>query len=321
MVRGEAAERRQTMSDSIKYVYSQREKFAWLQHAELMGKSMIIWQGVEQLDKTQQEEFWTDKTPKELRGKLTKLVKQVESVQAIIHTIESNPIVIRDYCKVRQSLGKATTILLSLGMREVSVNELDRAENEIGTTYDYETGFQVTVKKTELSRIAATGTEGNWDYLIKLGIISESDIKKARRRKRRPLFDASSIGVVGRFLVENWCGPKGIYGQWKNVFFETVDRKLSEKVGVVRDGDSYVCKKSPAFFFTPPLCFFENGALAVFCAAVLGKNQFDAETSTLAIRKWISRLGLKRAISPKIVEAKITGNKIYFLTRAQIRVT
>jgi hypothetical protein len=219
-------------------------------------------------------------------------------------------------------------------MREVSINELDRGANEKGITYDYPTGLHVSVKKTELARIAATGAEGDWSNVIKpetiygMAGITEADIKKARRRKRRPLFDANRIGDVGRFLVDNWCGPNGIsgrliYGQWKNVFFETADKELSEKVGVVRDGDSYFCKKSPSFFFTPPLCFFENGALAMFCATALGKKQTDPETSAPAIRKWISRFGLRHANSPKIMETKITGNKIYFLTRPimQIRVT
>jgi len=317
------------MPDAIKYTYSQREKFSWLKHAELLGKSYIIWEGIEQLQNAQQETFLHGKMPKELRGKLAELVKEAEYVQEIIRTIESNPNEIRDYCKIRQSLGKATTILLSLGMREVSINELDRGENETGITYDYPTGLQVSVKKTELARIAATGAEGNWDSLIKPGGmyaragITEADIKIARRRKRRPLFDANRIGVVGRFLVDNWCGQNVVYGQWKNVFFETADKELSEKVGVVRDGDNYACQKSPSFFFTPPLCFFENGALAMFCATALGKKQTDPETSAPAIRKWISRLGLRHANSPKIMEVNITGKEIYFQTRpiTQIRVT
>ena len=306
------------MSSATKY--SQREKFSWLNHADLLGKSSIIWQGVEQLNTAQQETFWTGKTPKELWEKLAGLVEKKEYVQEIIHTIESNPKEIRDYCKVRQSQGKATTILLSLCQREVSINELDKGENKKGITYDYPSGFKVSVKKTELSRIAATGgSKGNWDSLIKIGAtmgvtITNEDIKRALWRKRRPLHDPNQISIVGHFLVNYWCGEKYIYGMWRN-WFETADKYLSEKVGVVRDNESYICKKSPSFFFIPPLCFFSNCALATFCAMALDKNPSDPATTSDAIRKWISRFGLKHASHPKIIDAKTTGDGIYFQTR------
>ncbi len=97
-------------------------------------------------------------------------------------------------------------------------------------------------------------------------------------------------------------------------YFETKDQKLSDMVGVARvsSGD-YVCKKSPSFFFMPPLCFFSNDALATFCALALGKKQSDPDTSAPAVRKWVSRLRLKRAACPKIREVKIVGDEIHFL--------
>ena len=289
--------------------YSQREKFVWVKNAALLDKTYMIVENLGQLDQGQQEKFSAGETPKELLAKLNEMTDR-EYAKEISKAIKSHPAEIRDYCKVRQSLNKATTILLSLGQREVSINEIDRGENETdGITYDLPTGFRVSVKKAELSRIAATGAKGNPDWLINAAIITKADVKKARRRERRPLFDANRIGIVGRFLVDYWCGARGEYGMWINLL-------KSAKIGNwCGDDGAFVWKKPQPIFFVPPLCFFSNSALSMFCAMALGKKQSDRETSQPAIRKWISRFGLKHASCPKIIEVKTTSEEIYFLTR------
>jgi hypothetical protein len=294
--------------------YSKRETFFWLKGAALLDRTHILTQCLEQVDQETQKEFLAGKKPNELLTKLNALTKTKEYAHEIRRVVAANPQEIRDYCKVRQSLNKARTILISLGKREVSIDELDKGKNETsGMTYDiYPAGFHVSVRKAELSRIAATGAKGNDEWWIKEGIITKADIRIARKRKRRPLCEIERVSIVARFLIEHWCGQAWCYGMWKN-WFETLDKKLSDMVGVVRDNESYVCKKSPSFFFMPPLCFFSNDALAMFVPFALGKKQSDRETSSIAIRKWVSRLELKHAGHPKIRETQIVGDKIYFL--------
>jgi hypothetical protein len=219
-----------------------------------------------------------------------------------------------DYRKVQQSLERATAIVLAVGGHEISIDELDAGINESGLTYDYDCGLSISLKKSELARIAATGMApkslpGFWR---KAGITT-IDIKRALRRKRHDLFDREHIGIVPRFLVGYWCGKKGFYGMWKNLL-EGNDEETFEISGVRRNtGGNYVCKKSPSFFFVPPLCFMSNGVLAQFVALMLKKdNARDESTAVDNVRKWVSRLGLKHATSPKIRGLNFVNGQIYF---------
>jgi hypothetical protein len=80
---------------------------------------------------------------------------------------------------------------------------------------------------------------------------------------------------VARFIVQHWCG-------WD----------LNSRL--------------------PPLCLFENKALADFCALSLGMAPSAKETTDKAVRKWVSRIRLQRAKTPRIREVKITSSEILF---------
>jgi hypothetical protein len=190
------------------------------------------------------------------------------------------------YRKIEQSFDKANTILTALGRREVSIDELDTGKNKAGElTFG---SLRLSARKVALARIGATGNTDDRlvSYAMNEGIVTKADVTLTKKnRKRRLAFDAEKISIVARFLVEFWCGEKGIYG----------------------------CKRQAEIFFMPPLAFFSNGALARFCAFALGKKQSESATSITAIRKSVWRLGLKRATCPKIRDVKIIGDEICFL--------
>lgn len=194
----------------------------------------------------------------------------------------------KDFSRVVQRLALATTILISLARREISIDELDRHEN---ASSEMRIGpLPVNIKKYCLAFIGATGTTNDRivKYALQSGHITAQDVLRAKRkRKRRPEYDAERIGIVARFLVDFWCGRKRFCHQPR------------------RDG----------VFYMPPLCFFSNGALATFCAICLGMAQSDKETTAAAVRKWISRLRLVRplhATAPRIVDVKEYPDGICF---------
>jgi hypothetical protein len=280
--------------------FSRHETFFWLKHAQRLGQ---ICRRAEHLDRALEKKFMAGETPPELLDKLKLADKK--------HASEKE---IQDYCEVQRSFDRARTILIALATHEVSIDELDRRKNETsGITYDWDNGFRMSVKKSALARIAATGSTSESGFAMSAGIITKADVKRAKKRKPHPLFEPERVSIVARFLIDNWRGHTVCYGMWLD-YFETKDQKLSNMVGVATasSGD-YVCKKSPSFFFMPPLCFFSNDALATFCALTLGKKQSDPDTSAPAVRKWVSRLRLKRAACPKIREVKIVGDEIHFL--------
>ncbi len=294
--------------------YSKRETFFWLEGAALLDKNHILARCLKQLDPNGRAKFWAGKMPNELKAKLNELVTPKEYAQEISRVVAANPKEIRDYCKVWESLSMGKQILVHLARREVSIDELDSGANEtskmrIGT-------LRVDMKKYALAYVGATGNTANRvvAHALRIGSITNADVRRAKRkRNRHPSFEPARISIVARFLIDNWCGEKGVFGMWKN-WFETPDKKVSQMLGVgsTPNGD-YICKKSPSFFFMPPLCFFSNDALATFAASALGKQQRDKETSSTAIRKWVSRFGLKHATHPKIREVKIGGDEIHFL--------
>jgi hypothetical protein len=144
-----------------------------------------------------------------------------------------------DFRKVQRSLEYATQVLIALGGHEVSINELDANKNKSGLTYDSDSGFSFSVKKSELARIAATGNTGNAEWLKKVGV-TEAEIKAAKRRKRRPLFEHERVSDVARFLVNYWCGQKGVYEMWEHNF----DSKETSKIlGITKNANGdYIYK-------------------------------------------------------------------------------
>lgn len=293
--------------------HSKRETFFWLEGAALLDKTHILAQCLKQLDQNGRKKIWAAKMPNELKAKLYELATSKEYAQEISRAATANPKKIRDYCKVRESLDLGTRILVCLARHQVSIDELASGANEtskmrIGT-------LRVDMKKYALAYVGATGNTADRvvAYALRSGTITTADVLRAKRkRKRRPLFEPARISIVARFLIDNWCGNKGVYGMWKN-WFDSPDKNLSETVGVARaTNGGYECKKSPSFFVIPPLCFFSNKALASFCALALRKKQNDPDTSEPAVRKWVSRLELKHAVCPKIRELKIVGDEIHF---------
>jgi hypothetical protein len=111
------------------------------------------------------------------------------------------------------------------------------------------------------------------EFFIELGHV----LKHARRSSMEvPEVEWESVNILARFLVENWCG-------W------TEDDSL------------------------PPLCLFENKALAKLCALAVGKPPSSREISDKALRKWVSRLALVRAKSPRIGDVRVTAKGILFV--------
>lgn len=295
----------------LKIIYAQHERFFWVKAAALLDKTDIIVQSLDQLDQRRQEKFWANEMPKELLARLDELPDK-EYAKEISQAIASNPTEIRDYCKVRQSLNMATTRLIHLLREEVSLGDLDTKANEKGQVLAG--GVRLDEKKIALRHAAV---KGNIDDRLVYFAIAEANEKRDSEffknlgrallsKKRPPEIDYERISIVPRFLVDYWCGDKGVYGMWINLF-------KTANIGDWRgDNGAFVWNQSQSFFFHPPLCFFSNGALATFCAMILGKNQSDPDTSTDAIRKWVSRLGLVRAKTPKIREVNEAMDGIWF---------
>jgi len=291
--------------------YSQHEKFFWVKNAALLDKTYMIVESLGQLDQERQEKFSAGETPNELLVKLKEMPDK-EYAKEISQTIVSHPAEIRDYCKARQSMDKARTILTCLLREEFSIDDLDKKRNEKGQISCG--GFRIDEKKLAL-RIAKTSGSLK-DYFVGLAIETarqQNDLKflkklvtNAESKKRPPVIDYQRISIVARFLVDYWCGVKGEYDMWINLLETAKIGNWSGTDGV------FVWKKSQPIFFLPPLCFFSNGALARLCAFALGKMQSDSDTSATAIRKWVSRLQLEQAHTPKIQEVKETTDGIYF---------
>lgn len=219
---------------------------------------------------------------------------------------------LKDFSRVRQSLDLAETILMCLARREVSIDELDRGENESG-------GMRIgalplNLKKKALVHIGATGSTADRivSFAIKRGIITNEDVIRAKKRKRLPEWDGEHIHIVPRFLVQFWCGEKGAAGAVHT-------RKRGENLELVhkfscfeKDGKTVPRNQPGAKFrryqwprqnlFMPPLCFFTNKALSEIVSMVLNER-----TNEQAVRKWLSRLRLIRpshSTAPRIRAVK-----------------
>jgi hypothetical protein len=292
-------------------IYSQRETFFWLKDAALLGKTSVILDALKRIDTEQQYEFWGGAVPDELQQAVRE-ISEAGYANEIVSSVESQASRVRDYCKIRSShdLGKGR--LIHLLREELSVAELDSGANEGGQLSSG--GVKMNEKRFGLRIAKVSGTirdpivryaieeaarQGDSDFFIKLG--------RALALKKRPAeIDYQCISVVARLLIDLWCGEKGVYGMWLG-FFETRD------LGIEALGDGcYRCARAPSFYFHPPLCFLSDGALATYCALVLEKQQSDRTTSNLAVRKWVSRLGLLRATAPKIREVKVENGSVWF---------
>jgi hypothetical protein len=218
---------------------------------------------------------------------------------------------IQDYCKVRQSLDAARAKMIRLVRQEASLDALSKSASRSGKILVGDR--RLDERKVALQIVKSSGSLQHRVVSIAIETArQQNDFKffkalaNAGLGKRVPEVDFERISVVPRFLVDYWCGdrswPQGRYGRWI---------EWLNDFGNWKDG-AFVWKKYQPLFFYPPLCFFSNGALATFLAFALGKEQSDADTSTLAVRQWVSRLGLIRASTPKIKEVRNDADEIYF---------
>jgi hypothetical protein len=291
--------------------YSPREKFFWLKSAALLDKTDLIVESLGQLDHERQEKFSAGETPKELLAKLHEKTTK-EYAKEISQAIASNPSQIRDYCKVRQSMNRARTILICLCRGEVSIDDLDRKGNEKGQIS--QRGFRIDEKKVALRSAGISGSLKNYSVGIAMATARQQNdlkylkklIKAAESKKGPSKNDYDRVSIVARFLVHNWCGATGEYDMW-------IKALMTERIGdwCGKDG-AFVWKDYQPVFFLPPLCFFKPKELANFCESALGKMPRDKDTtSPTHIRKWVSRLHLTRADTPKIQEVKVATDGIY----------
>jgi hypothetical protein len=291
--------------------YGQRETFFWLKEATLLSRTSVVLSALEKIEEAQQQRFWAGDIPEELHFKLREIA-ETNFANEIISAVQANPGQIREYCKIRRSHDMGESRLIHLLRKELSLAELDSKANEQGQLSSG--GVKMNEKRFALRIAKVTGTI--WDPIVRFGIEQankESDnhffkeLGRALELKKRPAeIDYQCISIVARFLIDLWCGEKGIYGMWMKMF-ETRD------TGVVASGeDCYRCSRPPAFYFHPPLCFFSSGALATYCAMALGKEQSDRDTSVTATKKWVSRLGLQRASAPRIRDVKVESGGVWF---------
>jgi hypothetical protein len=194
-----------------------------------------------------------------------------------------------NYVQVSRSGSLAGTILISLARGELTLDDLDRKRNEQGSTR--RTGgltmLPLNDKRWVLRQIEIYGRlnqrgiphdllrfaeDNDCSFFIELGKKLQ---KVSDPSKRPPEVQWEKVNKVARLLVQHWC-------RWHP--------------------NSHL----------PPLCLFENKALARFCSLALGANSSAPETTDRAIRKWVSRLRLLRAKVPRIREIKFTSTEILF---------
>lgn len=265
-------------SHSLKH--SARERFSWKDDAVLLGGATI---------------GWTCNTS--VPAKLSESLKSR----------------FKEYMEIWKSKRAAMSILDGHADRKLSIADLDSGRvtvafsewRGIGLTELHVQGFHFDIKEAALLEAEREGSivdphpgllaRKEVPYILKQAIeqaYSEGDARffiklgKALSRKDRPPkkeTTAKPISEVAAFIVRYWCCDPS-------------------------------SERNPYFFKMPPLCFFKNGALATFCAMALDKAQGDPDTSTDAVRKWVSRLGLKRVKQPIITDVKSAQDGIYFIT-------
>ena len=179
----------------------------------------------------------------------------------------------------------ARSILIALARRELTLDELDKKANEAGKVSLGR--LRLDEKRWVIQNVETAGNlrargvahtifqlarSDDCSFFIRLG----RALSKVHKSKvKLPEVNWDCVNELARFLVPNWCCWPGN------------------------------CR-------LPPLCLFENKALATFCALALGKEQRDKETSASAVRKWVSRLRLVRAKNPRIQAVRITAGGIRF---------
>jgi hypothetical protein len=292
--------------------HSKRETLFWLKDAHLLDHVHIVLHELSKLAQAERREFLWVKESAELLTRLKALPNE-NFIKEIREAIVSHPTQIADYCGVWHSHKTASIILNCLLREEVSIDDLDKGRNERGEISVGE--VRLDERKFALRIAKVSGTVDDWivhlaitkannkhdtTFFIKLG-------SALARKQRPPEMDCERIGIVPRFLVENWCGVYDHYGMW-------LDQLAEANVGHWRGNKVFVWEQAPNCLLMPPLCFFASSALATFCALELGKKQSDKDTSATAVRKWVSRLRLEAACTPKIREVKVAADGIYFVT-------
>lgn len=230
-----------------------------------------------------------DKLPKRIRDAVAKAEEARCQELHDAFFAEIGTAQMSDFMQVSQSAGLAGSMLISLARGELTLDELDQKRNEAGSRL--RTGglsiLSLNDKRWVLRQVEIYGRlnqRGIPNDLLRFAELNDCsffiELGKVLRKvsdpaKRPPEVEWSSVNKVARFLVQHWC-------HWHM--------------------NSHL----------PPLCLFENKALATFCGVVMGQPQSAKETSDKAIRKWVSRLRLRRAKTPRIREVKVTSEEILF---------
>jgi len=262
------------MTEAMKY--SQHETFFWLNDAMQLEKTYSILQGVEKRE-------------------------------AASYSPE-----IQNYCKVRQSLDSARAMMTRLVRSEASIADFEKKGSGNGKILvgdhrldERKVALQIVKSSCSLQHrvvslaIETARRQNDFNFF--------KDLANAGLGDRVPEIESQRISDIGHFLVANWCGrwygPQGEYGRW-------FDWLKAAKIGEWNDSGLFIWEKYQPVFFMPPLCFFSNCALAIFVALALGREKGSQDTSAAAIRKWVSRLGLRRA--QQIREVKSYNDGINF---------
>ena len=228
-----------------------------------------------------------EKLPKRLRDRVVKAAekKRMELHDEFFSEITDQSLT--EYLQAWRSQHEAKLILISLARGEVKFLELEKKDQSKGGIRFGR--LRLNESTWVLRHVETTGSllgrgvahaivklanENDVPFFIKLG----KALKKASKSKRkRDEVEWDSVNEVARFIVPNWCNWPG----------------NSERI-------------------LPPLCLFSNNALEVFCSLALGKDENDPELSPNAVRKLLSRLGLKRVSQPKVREVQKPPKLIRF---------
>ena len=202
---------------------------------------------------------------------------KLDWVRQAADTVDDDKL-LQDFAPVCRSQSIAESIIISLARREVSLDELDSRKNELGKLTVGQ--LRLNLRKAALAYVGATGRNDDRvvAYALRQGSVSKDDLRRTRKnRPRRDELDFEKISIVARFIVDFWCGERGVYGQ-------------ERKSGV---------------FFMPPLCLCSNSAIATLCGIALRLSSRTRGLSSECVRKWVSRLRLVRpTAAPKIREIK-----------------
>jgi hypothetical protein len=215
------------------------------------------------------------------------------SVEHIKRVPKSRAARVEEYRAIQHSRDTANTLVIALARREVSIDELDDGTNIVRAGQGLTIGdVRLCAKKAALAHIAATGDENDRivQAAMSAGVVTHADVARAIKRNRAPAFDAERVSLVARVLVQHWCGDG------------TAGSKLRIAI-----------KREQEIFCAPPLCFFDYKPMVAFLSLALHFGPRVKGINDAAIRKWVSRLGLKPASSPRIREVRINGGEILFL--------